>query len=558
MVYSIAKNENYNSYEITFDGKPAEQIRDFLKANGYRWHKLRGVWYGYADITDDLRARTGEQSNEQKTGEKTAKQAATTEQNRTPKTLPIKIFYNGVKIDGGALIKIGIWTSGEKITLSAGTLPRGYGFTIENDSDPYTDYFVSDYAEIYPDHPLYKFFKAAALRREAKTKKRQVEADKKYYAKRPQYITESRREIMKEHENRLKEAEEAANAAEVGQPVTADLIAVDDYIEQKKAERERAEQEEREQEERDRLAYLEFCRETVEKALKDFPLVDSDNCVKILWSENSGVNEISEEQTGDGRISMTAADYIFATIDYYMHENRESRPTIGWYDKTKFSIIRDGKIIETARTDLGDGDGGLHRYFIKLAKWSATHDERGREKPEEMDEGTAEFLQWLGEKILEPIAAADEQAEQQATTEEQAPDANAKTVEKQPKKNSREERVAALVKALETAREAAKMYENSEDGGTCNLDSPTLYYKFTKAEADRLGKSAELTKKDIEEAIERAKMRAWKWDCYGSASFVINGYGASGQANRNSRMAEAFSKSLTESGYGSGMFCMAD
>lgn len=551
MVYSIAKNENYNSYEITFDGKPSEHIREILKSNGYRWHRQRGIWYGYSDVTAKLNAATGEQSNEQKTREITAKESLGTEQNRTPKTKPIKIFYNGVKIDGGKLEKMGIWTNGEKITLSAGILPRGYGLIIENDSDPYTDYFVSDYAEIYPDHPLYKFFKAAALRREAKTKKRQVEADKKYYAKRPQYITESRREIMKEHENRLKEAEEAANAAEVGQPTTADLIALDDYIEGKRTERERAEQKEKEEFERERKLFNDFCGETIKKSLKDFPLVDSDNCVKILWSENPEVNEISEEQTGDGRISMTAADYIFATIDYYMHENRESRHAIGWYDKTKFSIIRDGEIIETARIYLGDGDGGLHRYFIKLAKWSATHDERGREKQEEMDDETAEFLQWLGEKILEPKTVSDEQPEQTSTTE-----TNSKTAEKHSKRTAREERVAALVKALETAKEAAKVYENSEDGGTCNLDSPTLYYKFTKA--DRLGKSAELTKKDIEEAVERVKMRAWKWDCYGSASFVINGYGASGQANRNSRMAEAFSKSLTESGYGSSLFCMAD
>lgn len=551
MVCSIAKNENYNSYEITFDGKPSEHIREILKSNGYRWNRTRGIWYGFSDVAAKLNAEAGEQSNEQKTGEITAKQAATTEQNRTPKTKPIKIFYNGVKIDGGKLEKMGIWTNGEKITLSAGILPRGYGLIIENDSDPYTDYFVSDYAEIYSDHPLYKFFKAAALKRSAKMAAQAVESQKKFMKKFENRLTGEDTERLAELEQRAKNAETEAEAAEVGQPTAADLLAVDDYINEKAEQKKQAEEAAEQNRIKNIKLYDGFSANVIDGAIKKYPLTDEKNCVVVWWSENSKINKISEEQTGDGKISLAAADEIFARIDAYMHENRETADGLGWYDKTKFSVIRDGETVETARIDLGDGDGGLHRYFIKLAKWSATHDERGREKQEEMDDETAEFLQWIGEKILEPKTVSDEQPEQNATTE-----TNSKTAEKHSKRTAREERVAALVKALETAKEAAKVYENSEDGGTCNLDSPTLYYKFTKA--DRLGKSAELTKKDIEEAVERVKMRAWKWDCYGSASFVINGYGASGQANRNSRMAEAFSKSLTESGYGSSLFCMAD
>lgn len=51
---AIAKNEQFNSYEISFDGKPAELVRDLLKANGYRWHGKRGIWYGYKDIAEQL------------------------------------------------------------------------------------------------------------------------------------------------------------------------------------------------------------------------------------------------------------------------------------------------------------------------------------------------------------------------------------------------------------------------------------------------------------------------------------------------------------------------
>ncbi len=38
MTYTIANNEQYNSIEITFDGKPCAAIRAALKANGCRWH----------------------------------------------------------------------------------------------------------------------------------------------------------------------------------------------------------------------------------------------------------------------------------------------------------------------------------------------------------------------------------------------------------------------------------------------------------------------------------------------------------------------------------------
>lgn len=58
---TIAKNESYNSYELTFDGKPSEEVREMMKANGYRWNGKRGIWYGYKDISALL---NGEQTSE--------------------------------------------------------------------------------------------------------------------------------------------------------------------------------------------------------------------------------------------------------------------------------------------------------------------------------------------------------------------------------------------------------------------------------------------------------------------------------------------------------------
>nr|DAH86433.1 MAG TPA: Large polyvalent protein associated domain 29 [Caudoviricetes sp.] len=49
MNYTIAKNNQFNSIEINFSGKPCEAIRSALKNIGFRWHSVRRIWYGYAD-----------------------------------------------------------------------------------------------------------------------------------------------------------------------------------------------------------------------------------------------------------------------------------------------------------------------------------------------------------------------------------------------------------------------------------------------------------------------------------------------------------------------------
>lgn len=49
MTYTITNNAAYNSLEISFDGKPSEEIRDMLKSYRFRWHGQKRVWYGYAD-----------------------------------------------------------------------------------------------------------------------------------------------------------------------------------------------------------------------------------------------------------------------------------------------------------------------------------------------------------------------------------------------------------------------------------------------------------------------------------------------------------------------------
>lgn len=46
--YEIRENYTYNSSEVYFSGKPAEETRTALKALKMRWNSAKRCWYGYA------------------------------------------------------------------------------------------------------------------------------------------------------------------------------------------------------------------------------------------------------------------------------------------------------------------------------------------------------------------------------------------------------------------------------------------------------------------------------------------------------------------------------
>ena len=56
MNYNIINNTEKNGLEIYFEGKPAEEIRDALKALRFRWHGVKKCWYGRADMAAVLAA----------------------------------------------------------------------------------------------------------------------------------------------------------------------------------------------------------------------------------------------------------------------------------------------------------------------------------------------------------------------------------------------------------------------------------------------------------------------------------------------------------------------
>jgi hypothetical protein len=43
---NIRKNEEHDGTEVYFDRKPSQEVRDALKAAGYRWHGVKKCWYG--------------------------------------------------------------------------------------------------------------------------------------------------------------------------------------------------------------------------------------------------------------------------------------------------------------------------------------------------------------------------------------------------------------------------------------------------------------------------------------------------------------------------------
>lgn len=101
-----------------------------------------------------------------------------------------------------------------------------------------------------------------------------------------------------------------------------------------------------------------------------------------------------------------------------------------------------------------------------------------------------------------------------------------------------------LTADLLAAVKGSEQMEQTEDGGTCNFDSPALVlprWNLEKTEA----------------AIRNAGLRSFIWDCFGKRKFVLS-VPTSGQGNRRSRRAEAMQDSLKSAGYDASVYCQMD
>lgn len=263
------------------------------------------------------------------------------------KTDTLRILTHGIRVNGAkTLVKCWYSIDDDKTLIYA----RGYSdrlprdiLPVQNDTDIITDYFDEDSAELIASHPLYPFFRAAAIR------------EKLAFAKKhPDYnatIGQAR-------------AEEAARlSAELetlpsGQPTPADVDRARAYMDAQR--RAAAEAEERaRREEWERRAEVERqkeqdARETIAAAVAAYPLKDGAPYVVIRWSEHPGIDE--------GLVlSVAAADLVLSHLDKAQHARRVNDGVRG-YDKTAFVVhyTKGGEPLTFAdRYDIGDGIGGL-------------------------------------------------------------------------------------------------------------------------------------------------------------------------------------------------------
>ena len=262
------------------------------------------------------------------------------------KTDTLRILAHGLRINGAkTLVKCWYSIDGDKLRIYA----RGYSdklprdiLPVQNDTDIMADYFDEDSAELTAEHPLYPFFRAAAIREKLA-----------FAQKHPDYnatIEQAR-------------AEEAARlSAELetlpsGQPTPADVDRARAYMDaQRKAAAEAEERARRE--EWERRAEVERqkeqdARETIAAAVAAYPLKDGAPYVVIRWSEHPGIDE-------GLTLSVAAADLVLSHLDEVQHARRADG-MLG-YDKTSFVVhySKDGEPLTFAdRYDIGDGIGGL-------------------------------------------------------------------------------------------------------------------------------------------------------------------------------------------------------
>lgn len=90
---SISRNEEKNGIEIRFSGIPAAEVRDELKAHGFRWSRFGGCWYHY--FTEEAEA-FAESLQDEKSGE-SAEAPKLTE--RSGPAVPLPSLWERCKID---------------------------------------------------------------------------------------------------------------------------------------------------------------------------------------------------------------------------------------------------------------------------------------------------------------------------------------------------------------------------------------------------------------------------------------------------------------------------
>ena len=263
------------------------------------------------------------------------------------KTDTLRILAHGLRINGAkTLVKCWYSINDDKTLIYA----RGYSdklprdiLPVQNDTDIVSDYFGEDSAELTAAHPLYPFFRAAAIR------------EKLAFAKKHSDYNATIEQARAEEAARLSAELETLPS---GQPTPADVDRARAYMDAQR--RAAAEAEERaRREEWEHRAEVEQqkeqdARETIAAAVAAYPLKDGAPYVVIRWSEHPGIDE-------GLTLSVAAADLVLSHLDKVQHARRVNDGLCG-YDKTAFVVhyTKDGEPLAFAdRYDIGDGIGGL-------------------------------------------------------------------------------------------------------------------------------------------------------------------------------------------------------
>lgn len=124
--FTVSRNPEYNSVEVSFAEKPSEAVRDVLKANKFRWNGKKRVWYGKTEESTIAEAlnKVYEAEKVQETADKTPAAATLTpegEKLRSMLSAGKRAVVNGFEYtltDGGAA-----WYASIERAENAGVYP---------------------------------------------------------------------------------------------------------------------------------------------------------------------------------------------------------------------------------------------------------------------------------------------------------------------------------------------------------------------------------------------------------------------------------------------------
>lgn len=313
----------------------------------------------------------------------------------------LKVYYNGIKLnDSTKLCKLeyNLYTDG-KIIL----------WTNWYQENKIPDYFM-DYKdvalnEIETDNPLYPFFFNAAVKARIRSQKSLYTRYTKKIAKLDEETKESKwyRKEAEGISEKIKELEKSL--LPVDQPSPADVKAYKNFVNRRieeKLEEERLQQEKRDAEIRKVYEMKMANKKLAEELNKKYPIAPDSYYVHLHWSEHPAIED-------DTEMSLAAADIFLGRLDQQINYNRELSDFWGWYEKTKFTIRKEGEDLYTGRYDLGDGDEHDGRYGIisHIYNYGEALYNKGRnENDKESGLEMMKFAEELLAAILEPEKAS--------------------------------------------------------------------------------------------------------------------------------------------------------